>query len=148
MASGLAVGRAAQTAGAVLRVAHRRPVRPAGARADGLPVVAPRRMAAPAVRRRGPPRLRLRAEAIPQASAGARRLGSCDRANPDRRAARADTGAQPAAFGRARQPEALLPEGLLALRLLGGTRGVTRVRGRARLRGRTGARVDECARVR
>ena len=62
MGSGLAVGRAAQIAGAVLRLADRRSLRSAGARADGLPVVAPRRMAAPALRQPRAARLRLRAK--------------------------------------------------------------------------------------
>jgi uncharacterized protein (DUF2236 family) len=148
VASGLAVGRAAQAAGPVLRVAHRRSLRSAGARADGLPVVAPRRMAASAFRRLRPSRLRLRAKAISQPPAGARRLGSCGWANPGRLAAGADAGAQPAAAGRARHPEALLPEGLLARRPWGMTGGVTRGRGCAHLRDRTGARAGECARFR
>jgi uncharacterized protein (DUF2236 family) len=58
-------------------------------------------------------RVRLRAKPIPKAPAGPRRLGPCRRENPVRHAVGADACAQPAAFGRARRPEALLPEGLL-----------------------------------
>src|SRR6202041_1551304 len=97
MVPGLVVGRAAQTAGPVLRVAHARSLRSAGARADGVSVVEPRRMATPALRRPRPSRLRLRAKAIPQTHPGPRRLGSCRRANPGRCTAGADAGAQPAA---------------------------------------------------
>lgn len=99
--SGLAVGRAAQVAGPVLRLADRRTLRSARARADGLPVVAPRRMVAPPLWRHRPARLCLGAIPVSQAPAGSRRLGPCHRPHPRRCAASTDARAQPAAARRA-----------------------------------------------
>lgn len=74
---------------------------PARARADGLPVVAPRRMVAPPLWRHRPARLCLGAIPVSQAPAGSRRLGPCHRPHPRRCAASTDARAQPAAARRA-----------------------------------------------
>lgn len=105
---------AQQAVGAVLRLGDGRPVRPAGAGADGLPVVGPRRVVAPALRRPGSYRVRLGAQQIPQAPARPRRTGPRQRPDPARRPAGADPGAQPAARGRTRKSQALLPDGVVA----------------------------------
>ena len=65
MDSGSAVGRTAQTDGSVFRLADGRSVRPAGAGADGLPMVPARRVVAPPLRRPRPWGLRRGAEQIP-----------------------------------------------------------------------------------
>src|SRR5262249_30964273 len=73
---------------------------------------------APALGRHRSSCLRLCANAVPEASAGTRRLGSCHWADPCRRTAGAYAGAQPAADGRAGQPNALLPAGLMPAGLM------------------------------
>ena len=118
-----AVGAAAQAAVAVLRLGDRRALRPAGARADGLHLVASRRVAAPPVRRPRPAGFRRRALAVSQASAGPGRLRPRQRPDPDRHPVGADAGPQPAAARRARQPKALLPQRLRHLRCRGSASG-------------------------